>query len=559
MNIKLSTDSDGFISQECPSCQRQFKIKPGHGSPEPIAFCPYCRHHGKDCWWTTQQANYLSVVAANHVVNDQVRSLTKSLGKGIRLDVKAPRTPPLPDEPENDFPFAEFGCCGETIKHDAADAQVFCVICGTERAIPMTDPMRIFLSHKGCDKPSVRRFAESLTKLGFSPWLDEDALHAGTELERALLQGFKDSCAAVFFVTPSFRDEKFLATEVNYAIHQKREKGERFAIIALALKDDGGRCGTIPELLRSYVWKEPNTELEGLVEILKALPISVGPVHWKGEAATVVNREPGLSSRNPKSLSADASSLLMEAVQDNEGRVLVYQTMDGFHVQTNGKELNAQNSARSEAIWRSAVKELTGYRLLEGIGAKGEMFAVTKEGYERAEELRIQGRDQHDQAVFALTDEERTYLLAISRPRNQQGISTYMFDEYPTRENAKYSAMLEKFANHRLMRLGGSGYVMTPFGYEVTDRLWGVLLVRSIQQVQSHEQSYVSTEELAVATQLTDGAVEKAVLVNLLAEQAKAGNLELVPCDGGTAAARITPNGVAFLRNYAEIGIVPKE
>jgi hypothetical protein len=101
---------------------------------------------------------------------------------------------------------------------------------------------KIFLSHKSVDKPLVREYHRILQLLGFEPWLDEDTMFAGAELERALLQGFKDSCAAVFFVTPNFSDENFLATEVNYAIAEKRNKGDRFAIITLAFSEYGKKA-----------------------------------------------------------------------------------------------------------------------------------------------------------------------------------------------------------------------------------------------------------------------------------------------------------------------------
>ena len=75
--------------------------------------------------------------------------------------------------------------------------------------------MRIFLSHKGADKPRVREYKKTLEALGFDPWLDEDAMTAGTNLERGLLEGFKTSCAAVFFITPNYVDENYLASEVK--------------------------------------------------------------------------------------------------------------------------------------------------------------------------------------------------------------------------------------------------------------------------------------------------------------------------------------------------------
>jgi hypothetical protein len=140
---------------------------------------------------------------------------------------------------------------------------------------------KIFLSHKGADKPRVLRFFTVLKELGFDPWLDDDAMPAGTELHRGILQGFKDSCAAVFFITPNFKDEAYLRTEVNYAVQQKNEKGDRFAIITLVFHDEQGNKGVVPELLKTFVWKEPPGDLDALTEILRALPISVGPPSWR--------------------------------------------------------------------------------------------------------------------------------------------------------------------------------------------------------------------------------------------------------------------------------------
>lgn len=141
-------------------------------------------------------------------------------------------------------------------------------------------PMKIFLSHKGFDKPLVRQFKTTLALLGFDPWLDEDAMPAGTNLERGILKGFTDSCAAVFFVTPDFNDESFLATEVDYAIKEKRAKADKFAIITLVF-GDGTAKGKVPDLLHGYVWKEPKSEFEALQEIIRALPIHVGSVRWR--------------------------------------------------------------------------------------------------------------------------------------------------------------------------------------------------------------------------------------------------------------------------------------
>lgn len=142
-------------------------------------------------------------------------------------------------------------------------------------------PRKIFLSHKSADKSFVLNFKEMLTALKFEPWIDVDALPAGVGLERGILQGFKDSCAVVFFITPEFKDEKFLATEIEYAISEKRDKGDLFSIITLVFTNASGHKGVVPDLLRNYVWKEPLDDLAALRELIRALPLDVSYPDWK--------------------------------------------------------------------------------------------------------------------------------------------------------------------------------------------------------------------------------------------------------------------------------------
>jgi hypothetical protein len=139
---------------------------------------------------------------------------------------------------------------------------------------------KIFLSHKGVDKLLVRDYKSTLDLLGFDTWLDEDAMPAGTSLDRGILQGFKDSCAVIFFMTPNFKDEGYLETEIDYAMREKREKGDRFQIITLVIGSREQKID-VPELLKTYVYKLPNSDLEGLREIIRALPIRVGEVTWR--------------------------------------------------------------------------------------------------------------------------------------------------------------------------------------------------------------------------------------------------------------------------------------
>jgi hypothetical protein len=149
-----------------------------------------------------------------------------------------------------------------------------------EEHIELQKPKNIFLSHKSPDKTLVREVASALKSVGLAPWLDEDRMKAGANLERAILQGFQDSCAAVFFVTPRFIDDGYLASEIDYALAEKRAKGDKFSIITLLIPGDDGSFGEIPALLRTYVWKHVQP-IEIVRAIAEALPIQCGAPTWR--------------------------------------------------------------------------------------------------------------------------------------------------------------------------------------------------------------------------------------------------------------------------------------
>jgi len=144
------------------------------------------------------------------------------------------------------------------------------------------NPQKVFLSHKSKNKDLVREFNAALVQLGYETWLDEEVLPAGRELERALLRGMQESCGAVFFITPDFIDEGWLAKEVEYAIAEKNNRGDGFALVTMVFQDEAGKKGGVPELLKNrFVYKEPKSNVEALKEIVRALPIRPGPMVWR--------------------------------------------------------------------------------------------------------------------------------------------------------------------------------------------------------------------------------------------------------------------------------------
>lgn len=139
IEVSLATDNDGFISQECPACERRFKIVPGEGSDKPVSFCPYCLHNGHNCWWTPEQAEYISSVVGAQVVGPELDRMASDFNRGsgrgfIRMSMKVtkPRVPQRPDEPHDAWPVMTFDCCNERIKHNGAEVRVACVICGVQ-------------------------------------------------------------------------------------------------------------------------------------------------------------------------------------------------------------------------------------------------------------------------------------------------------------------------------------------------------------------------------------------------------------------------------------------
>jgi len=143
VTVRLLTDDDGFVSQECPACERRFKARLGEGSDRPIAFCPYCGHNGEGCWWTKEQAEYLAAAVGGKVLGPELEEMARDFNRSspkddflsVSMEVKRSPVPDPPEEPTDDWPTSTFDCCGETIKHDGQGESLHCIICGQENPI----------------------------------------------------------------------------------------------------------------------------------------------------------------------------------------------------------------------------------------------------------------------------------------------------------------------------------------------------------------------------------------------------------------------------------------
>jgi hypothetical protein len=89
-----------------------------------------------------------------------------------------------------------------------------------------------------------------------------------------------------------------------------------------------------------------------------------------------------------KSLSEEAKTILIEASKDPNGEVMKLSFLGGeFTIQTNRKKLNPDDLPRTKAIWYGAIDELVSHDLIEDIGFKGEIFRITRKGYQYIDNL----------------------------------------------------------------------------------------------------------------------------------------------------------------------------
>ena len=93
-------------------------------------------------------------------------------------------------------------------------------------------------------------------------------------------------------------------------------------------------------------------------------------------------KEPPLESV----LSREAIIALKEAAMAN-GHITSLRHLGGASVQAGRKVLNEGSDRRSQAKWEGALRELTSLGLIRDNGYKGEIFEVTREGYDVADRI----------------------------------------------------------------------------------------------------------------------------------------------------------------------------
>jgi hypothetical protein len=87
-------------------------------------------------------------------------------------------------------------------------------------------------------------------------------------------------------------------------------------------------------------------------------------------------------------LSKEAKILLTEASLDRNGIIMHASYLGGVTIQSNGKQFMTDKFPRSRALWEGALKDLANLNLAQDKTGKGEVYTLTREGYDVAEQLR---------------------------------------------------------------------------------------------------------------------------------------------------------------------------
>jgi hypothetical protein len=172
------------------------------------------------------------------------------------------------------YPAGSYTDEAKIAKADAANAIAALIMSWAEARRRTMETSRIFLSHKGINKPLVEEIDRALRLLNLKTWFDRDDLNAGDTLVRGIDQAFAGCSAAVFFISNEYVDAGVIRKEIDRALYEAAIRVDSFRIIPLVLRQHGGSDANVPAPLQTLVWKTVD-DVQIVPTILKALPVHV--------------------------------------------------------------------------------------------------------------------------------------------------------------------------------------------------------------------------------------------------------------------------------------------
>lgn len=137
INFSFPADSEGFISQKCPSCRRHFKVRVKDKGRYSLHYCPHCGSGSEEGFLTDEQKAYVHAIGAEQIGErvraELARTLGQIMGGGFVPVSEECQSSIIAHKPtESDTPMARYRsrCCREPVKHHPADSPQYCVVCG---------------------------------------------------------------------------------------------------------------------------------------------------------------------------------------------------------------------------------------------------------------------------------------------------------------------------------------------------------------------------------------------------------------------------------------------
>ena len=114
---------------------------------------------------------------------------------------------------------------------------------------------------------------------------------------------------------------------------------------------------------------------------------SIPDVRWERKRDTFISTI--YKYREPKqTISDNALKLLLAACEANDGTILKTTDLSGTYIETNSQNFITSQERREIAKWESVLEELVSAGFIETRGSKGEIFVVSKSGYDYIEQLK---------------------------------------------------------------------------------------------------------------------------------------------------------------------------
>lgn len=243
----------------------------------------------------------------------------------------------------------------------------------------------VFVCHASEDKAAfVRPLAERLHAEGLSVWYDDFTISIGDSLRRKIDDGLAKSRYGVVVLSHAFFAKHWPQRELDGL--DAREADGRKVILPVWLNVDREDVVGYSPVLADRLAAKASDGLDKVVaQLLEAMGMGNDSAAKPQASSAASSRRVSGGQVTPINLSQPAKELLIEAARDPNGTIIMVQSFAGWSVDTNGKSFVESGDARSAALWRGTVRELTALQLVESSGS--ELFTVTDQGYQVADAL----------------------------------------------------------------------------------------------------------------------------------------------------------------------------